>query len=105
MKEQEEVVEEVTEEEEEEKNRNDPLRDRMGFYNFCRSKRKPTKGQMKKFLPPIMEKDEEPADYIKRFEKELGVKFAAIGMMKRPKRNTPCPCKSGKKYKKCCERG
>jgi uncharacterized protein YecA (UPF0149 family) len=27
-----------------------------------------------------------------------------IRVEKKPGRNEPCPCQSGKKYKKCCER-
>jgi len=105
MNEAEVVVKEVTEEEEEEKNRNDPLRDRMGFYNLCRSRNKPSKGELKQIVFPKMEKDEPTGDYIKRAEKELGVKISSVGLMKKPKRNAPCPCKSGEKSKKCCYRG
>lgn len=28
-----------------------------------------------------------------------------IAMSKEPGRNSPCPCGSGEKYKKCCKRG
>lgn len=96
--------EEVEEEEEETKHR-DNIRDRMGFYNLCRVRRKPAKGQLKEIVFPKMKKDEPTGDYIKRAEKETGVKISSVGLMKKPPRNMLCPCGSGKKSKKCCYRG
>jgi len=42
--------------------------------------------------------------YIKKYNKGLGKKHEAEkpGKKKTPGRNDPCPCGSGKKYKKCC---
>ena len=37
-----------------------------------------------------------------RFAKELSVKGETIVLGPQPGRNDPCPCGSGKKYKKCC---
>lgn len=100
----EETEEEVEEDEEETKHR-DSIQDRVGFYNFCRSNRKPVVGQLKQIKFPKMEKDEDTGDYIKRAEKATGVKISSVGVMKKPKRNASCPCKSGKKSKNCCYRG
>lgn len=40
---------------------------------------------------------------VRKVQKEEQVRNVAIsGQTNRPKRNDPCPCGSGKKYKKCC---
>lgn len=41
--------------------------------------------------------------YVKVFEEELyPVETPYVRMEKKVGRNDPCPCGSGKKYKKCC---
>jgi len=35
----------------------------------------------------------------------IGQKSQPVCVEKKPGRNDPCPCKSGKKYKKCCGGG
>jgi preprotein translocase subunit SecA len=65
----------------------------MGKYNDPRGekfhRREDAKKDLKKQLPG---EDEEP----------LPPPVEPIRASGKPKRNEPCPCKSGKKYKQCC---
>ena len=60
------------------------------------------------FLSRVRKKEEEPKR--EQVAKETGtsgdetVKKTPVKAMKKPGRNDPCPCGSGKKYKKCCGR-
>jgi SEC-C motif-containing protein len=44
----------------------------------------------------------QPKDGRWYFAKELSLKSAPVVLGPQPGRNDPCPCGSGKKYKKCC---
>jgi preprotein translocase subunit SecA len=47
--------------------------------------------------------EEDIIDAISKFNKELEEDFGeSITNIKKPKRNDPCPCGSGEKYKNCC---
>ncbi|MGN0222638.1 MAG: SEC-C metal-binding domain-containing protein [Muribaculaceae bacterium] len=44
------------------------------------------------------------AEYLDRTRRQIREKERAIPIVKKPGRNDPCPCGSGKKYKHCCGR-
>jgi Predicted metal-binding protein related to the C-terminal domain of SecA len=45
----------------------------------------------------IIKTVKEPYSFLEKVAKKVPIKVVKIG------RNDPCPCGSGKKYKKCCE--
>ena len=69
---------------------------------FLRSSKKSK--STKVYNMPSMEEGEELIAYFDRCKKETGARPAPIGPMKKIKPNAPCPCGSGQKFKKCCER-
>ena len=67
-----------------------------------------TMGLVIKLLPDAVKTIQEYSRELCRKEREDGIEFTPDGpavVSGKPGRNEPCPCGSGKKYKKCCGSG
>lgn len=75
------------------------------YYSFLRAvggNKSPKKGQNKEYVFDPIEDEEDIMVYFDRCHRDHGARPAPIGPMKKYAVNSPCICKSGKKYKKCC---
>jgi len=80
-------------------------RKRYEYYSFLRRDKKPSRGSLRKIKFPPIKDDEDVVEYFNRCHEAVGARPSPVGPMRRIPVNTPCNCKSGKKYKKCCGRG